>query len=187
MLLSIFLELYHNDHIGENWFSTSENLKLFCIIFECKFYVGVSVSTNSEERIEQFYNMVEENMENGMPYRDAIELAAVTIGGIITAKVSQAMAKYQEAIHPQSHLSQEEDKDALALLSMGVLWDNKYFNPIPPDETTPLENTLAESIYFIMKYGREEDGLNKALEANEKSVGDVESREKAIRRVLEKI
>ncbi len=145
------------------------------------------MSTSSEERIEQFYSMVEENIENGMHYRDAIELAAVTVGGLITAKVSQAMAKYQEAIHPQSHLSQEEDKDALALLSMGVLWDNTYFNPIEPDTSTPLENTLAESIYFIMKYGKEEDGLNKALEANEKCAGDVESRAKAIRRVLEKV
>ena len=122
-----------------------------------------------------------------MVYRDAIELAAVTVGGLITAKVSQAMAKYQEAIHPQSHLSQEEDKDAIALLSMGVLWDNQYFNPIEPDTSTPLENTLAEAIYFIMKYGREEDGLNKALEANEKTVGDVVSRAEAIQRVLGKV
>lgn len=145
------------------------------------------MSTSSEERIEQFYKMVEENIKSGMHYRDAIELAAVTIGGLITAKVSQAMAKYQEAIHPQSHLSQEEENDALALLSMGVLWDNTYFAPIEPDASTPLENTLSESIYFIMKYGREEDGLKKALEANEKCVGDVESRANAIRRVLEKV
>lgn len=145
------------------------------------------MSTSSEERIEQFYKMVEENIKSGMHYRDAIELAAVTIGGLITAKVSQAMAKYQEAIHPQSHLSQEEENDALALLSMGVLWDNTYFTPIEPDASTPLENTLAESIYFIMKYGREEDGLKKALEASSKCVGDVESRANAIRRVLEKV
>ena len=168
----------------------SEELKLFYIIFEFRFYVGASVNTNREdtiERIEKFYRMVEENIDNGMLYRDAIELAAVTIGGIITAKVSQAMAKYQEATHPQSHLSQEEDKDALALLSMGVLWDNKYFNPIEPDASTPLENTLAESIYFIMKYGREEDALEKALEANANTIGDVELRAEAIRRVLEKV
>ena len=145
------------------------------------------MNKNSEEAIEQFYKLVEENMDNGMVYRDAIELAAVTVGGLITAKVSQAMAKYQEAIHPQSHLSQEEDKDALALLSMGILWDNKYFNPVEPDASTPLENTLAESIYFIMKYGREEDGLHKALEANEKNVGDVDLRADAIRRVLERV
>ncbi|GIU01253.1 hypothetical protein TSL6_17590 [Sulfurovum sp. TSL6] len=145
------------------------------------------MNKSNAEAIEQFYKLVEENMDNGMVYRDAIELAAVTVGGLITAKVSQAMAKYQEAIHPQSHLSQEEDTDALALLSMGVLWDNTYFNPIEPDPSTPLENTLAESIYFIMKYGREEDGLNKALEANEKTVGDVESRAEAIRRVLGKV
>lgn len=145
------------------------------------------MSISSEKRIEQYYRMVEENMESGMPYRDAIELAAVTIGGIIAAKVSQAMVKYQEATHPQSQLSQEKDKDTLALLSMGVLWDNKYFNPIAPDESTPLENTLAESIYLIMRYGKEEEGLEKALEANENTVGDVEARAEAIRRVLGKV
>ncbi len=168
----------------------SENSKLFYIIFEFRFYIGVLVNTNEQntiDRIEQFYRMVEENMDNGMVYRDAIELAAVTIGGLITAKVSQAIAKYQEAIHPQSHLSQEENKDALALLSMGVLWDNTYFNPIEPDTSTPLENMLAESIYFIMKYGREEDGLTKALDANENNAGDVELRAEAIRRVLGKV
>ena len=145
------------------------------------------MQTENEALIEQFYIQIEENIDNGMPYRDAIEIAAVTIGGPIPAKVSQAMAKYQEATHPQSQLSQEEEIDALALLSMGVLWDNTYFNPIEPDPQTPLENTLAESIYFIMKYGREEDGLHKALEANAKNKGDVELRAKSIQRVLEKV
>lgn len=145
------------------------------------------VNMSREEKIEQFYKLAEQNMDNGMAYRDAIELSAITIGGMIPAKVSQAMAKYQEAMHPQSHLSQEEDKDALALLSMGVLWDNTYFNPIEMDASTALENTLAESIYFIMKYGREEDALKKALEANGNCVGDVELRAEAIGRVLGKI
>jgi len=165
----------------------SENSKLFYIIFEPKNITGVFVNKEIEDLIEQFYSTIEENIDNGMPYRDAIEIAAVTLGGPIPAKISQAMAKYQEATHPQSHLSKEENCDALALLSMGVLWDNSYFSPIEPDPDTPLENTLAESIYFIMKYGREEDGLNKALEANAKNEGNVEVREKAIRRVLGKI
>jgi len=144
------------------------------------------VQASSEERIEEFYRMIEKNMENGMAYRDAIEIAAVTIGGLIPAKVSQAMVKYQEATHPQSHLYQEEQKDALALMSMGVLWDNEYFEPIPPDENTPLENTLAESVYFIMRYGKEEGGLEKALHANADTVGDVAARADAIRMVLGK-
>lgn len=145
------------------------------------------MKANRKEMIEEFYKMVEDYIGNGMEYRDAIELSAVTIGGLIPAKVSHAMAKYQEAIHPQSHLSQEEKKDALALLSMGVLWDNMYFIPIAPDVSTDIENTLAESIYFIMKYAKEEDGLIKALEANMQNVGEVESRAKAIERVLGKI
>lgn len=165
----------------------SENLKVFYTIFELRFYVGVLVNTSREDIIEQFYRLVEKNMDNSMVYRDAIEMSAVTIGGMIPAKVSQAMAKYQEALHPQSHLSQEENKDAIALMSMGVLWDNMYFNPIEPDKTTPLENTLAEAIYFIMKYGREEEGLEKALKANASNVGDMELRAKAIQRVLGRV
>lgn len=140
-----------------------------------------------EEKIEIFYSMIEDFIENDMPYRDAIELSSVTVGGVIPSKVAQAMSKFQEAIHPQSHLSQEENKDALALLSMGVLWDNEYFNPIEPNEAEVLENTLAESVYFIMKYAREEDALEKALSANKTNLGDVASREKAIRRVLSKL
>jgi len=45
---------------------------------------------------------------------------------------------------------------------------------------------LAESVYFIMRYGREEDGLEKALHANADTVGDVAVRADAIRRVLGK-
>jgi len=164
----------------------SEALKVICIIFWFITKEEQGVQASSEERIEEFYRMVERNMENDMVYRDAIEIAAVTIGGLIPAKVSQAMAKYQEATHPRSHLYQEKHKDALALLSMGVLWDNEYFEPIPPDEDTPLENTLAESIYFIMRYGKEEGGHEKALHANADTVGDVEARADAIRRVLGK-
>lgn len=143
--------------------------------------------SDGDDRIEHFYCMVEEQIENGMMYRDAIELSAITVGGLIPAKVSQAMNKFQEAIHPQSHLSQEENRDALALLSMGVLWDNRYFNPIPMNPDTASENTLAETIYFIMVYGREENGLEKALSANSKLIGDVNTRAKALRRVLSKI
>jgi len=96
------------------------------------------------QKIEKFYERVEKNMKEGMPYRDAIEMAAVVEGGFIPAKVSQAMVKYQEATHPQSHLSQEKEVDALALLSMGVLWDNEYFIPIAPDKNTLLVKLLQE-------------------------------------------
>lgn len=145
------------------------------------------MSSEIEKHIEIFYSMVDEYIDTGMPYRDALELSAVTVGGLIPGKVSQAMTKYQEAIHPQSHLSQEVNKDALALMSMGVLWDNMYFIPIEPDAEHALENTLAESVYFIMKYAREDHGLELALEANKKNIGDVSEREKAIKRVLVKL
>jgi hypothetical protein len=138
----------------------------------------------SEETIERFYTVAESYIRQKMPYRDAIEIAAVTIGGLIPAKVSHAMIKHQEAMHPRSHLYHEPNKDALALLSMGVLWDNEYFQPVPANQNTPLENTLAESIYFIMSYAKEEDSLIKALQANSLCSGDAHTRAKSIQRIL---
>jgi len=139
---------------------------------------------NSNEKIETFYTTLYEQLDSGLLYRDAIELSAVLVGGEIPAKVSQAMVKFQEAIHPDSHLSKEENKDILALLSMGVLWDNRYFNPIEPNPKTRLENILAEAVYFVMKYGDEVDALSKILEVNSASGGEVEIREEMIRRIL---
>ncbi|MEY3001855.1 MAG: hypothetical protein RLZZ428_230 [Pseudomonadota bacterium] len=138
----------------------------------------------ANENIETFFTLVNEHLNSGMPYRDAMELAAVIVGSRIAAKVSQAMAKYQEAIHPGSHLFREENKDALALLSMGVLWDNTYFNPIEPDPQTPLENVLAESVYFIMRYG--EAGVDKVLEVSDSHEGDKATRAEMIARVIDK-
>lgn len=139
---------------------------------------------NSNETIEKFYTTLYEQLDKGVLYRDAIELSAVLVGGEIPAKVNQAMVKFQEAIHPDSHLSKEENRDSLALLSMGVLWDNRYFNPIEPNPKTRLENILAEAVYFIMRYSDGEDVLSKILEANSKSGGEVEVREEMICRIL---
>ena len=135
----------------------------------------------NQEAIEKFFVGVETNIKNKMHYRDAIELSAVVEGGDITAQISQAMAKYQEAIHPQTELFAQKNSDELAILSMGVLWEEEYFNPLEEAK----RSTLAEAIYLIMKYGKEEDGFTKALEANGGLVGNVEGRQKMIKRVLE--
>lgn len=136
------------------------------------------------EDIQSFYVFIKKFIDNGMSYRDAIELSAVTVGGLIPSRVSRAMAKYQEATHPQSHLSKEEDKDALALLSMGVLWDNEYFSPIEKDSDMLQEDTLAEAVYFVMQYGSLEAEKAHILEASAKQEGDVVLREEMIRRIL---
>ena len=138
----------------------------------------VRVVLNSS--IEKFFVGVEENIKNKMHYRDAIELSAVVEGGEVTAQVSQAMAKYQEAIHPQTELFAQKNSDELAILSMGILWEEEYFNPL--EETK--RSSLAEAIYLIMKYGKEENGFAKALEANSELIGKEEEREVMIRRVL---
>ena len=135
---------------------------------------------HSQTNEEKFFFGVEENLKNGMHYRDAIELSAVIQGGEITAKISQAMAKYQEAMHPKTELFAQENIDELSLLSMGVLWEKDFFNPLEENK----REVLAESIYFIMRYGKEEDGLKKALNANALISGDKDRRKKDIQRVL---
>ena len=129
---------------------------------------------------KSFFEEVEKNLKSKMHYRDAIELSAVIIGGNITPLISQAMAKYQEATHPRTELFAQEKSDELALLSMGVLWEEAYFNPLESSQ----RELLPEAIYFIMKYGKEENGLTKAVEANALVSGDVHSRKEIIKAIL---
>ena len=145
-----------------------------------KMVLEVLVGLNLLSSTEKFLLGVEKNIKNGMHYRDAIELSAVVEGGAITPLISQAMAKYQEAIHPKTELFSQVSNDEVALLSMGVLWEEEYYTPL---EETKRE-VLAEAIYFVMKYGKEEDGLSKAIDANALVSGDVKDRELIINRIL---
>ena len=138
-----------------------------------------------EQTITDFFERVNRNIKEGMRYRDAIDLAAVTVGAFLPAVVSRAVSKYQEATHPKMALSQQEDVDALAFASMGTLWHEESFEDV---EEVTLEDLLAQSLYLILKYAKEEEhqaSLKSVLEANRATVGDQEAREAAILAMME--
>ncbi len=132
----------------------------------------------------EFFARVTHRVINGQNPQDAIEMVAVQMGGFIEGKVAQAIAKYQEASDENSQLYKEQFCDDLALTSMAKLWDVGRSEPIKVGKASPTQGTLPGSVYFILKYMNEEDGLNKALGANAMVGGDNASRAIAIGMVL---
>ena len=132
----------------------------------------------------EFFARVTHRVINGENPQDAIEMVAVKMGGFIESKVAQAIAKYQEASDESSQLSKELFCDDLAITSMAKLWDVGRSEPIKVGKASPTQGTLPGSVYFILKYMNEEDGLNKALAANAMVGGDNASRSIAIGMVL---
>ena len=140
----------------------------------------------SEEALSggEFFARVTHRVIHGMHPRDAMELVAVQMSDFISSKVSQAIAKYQEAIDPNTELSQEPFVDDLAITSMARLWDIGRSEPIRVGKASPTEGTLPGAVYFILKYADEEEGLKHALQANTMVGGDNASRSIAIGMVL---
>ncbi|HEX5624168.1 MAG TPA: ADP-ribosylglycohydrolase family protein [Sulfuricurvum sp.] len=132
----------------------------------------------------EFFARVTHRVINGAAPQDAIETAAVQMGGFIEAKVAQAIAKFQEATDPDSALFREPFVDDLALTSMARLWDIGRSEPIKVGKASPTEGTLPGAVYFILKYASDEEGLKKALQANAMVGGDNASRGIAIGMVL---
>ena len=139
------------------------------------------MSEHAQEKIYSFFEKVVENIQNGMSHLDAIDLAAVTIGDFIPSIVSQATSKYQEATNEKMKLSHQENVDELAIATMDKLWHDEEYDTEAP---VTLEDILAQSVYFILKYAKEENALESALRANEKTVGNSEVREVGIKMVL---
>ena len=132
----------------------------------------------------EFFARVTHRVIQGATPQDAIEMVAVKMGGFFEAKVAQAIEKFQEATDPNSALSKEPFSDDLALTSMARLWDIGRSEPIRVGKASPTEGTLPGAVYFILKYANEEDGLNRALQANAMVGGDNASRAIAIGMVL---
>ncbi len=132
----------------------------------------------------EFFARVTHRVINGETPQDAIENVAISMGGFFESKTAQAIAKYKEATDTSTELSQEQFVDDLAITSMARLWDIGRSEPIRVGKASPTEGTLPGSIYFILKYANEEDGLNRALQANAMVGGDNASRAIAIGMVL---
>ena len=71
----------------------------------------------------EFFARVTHRVINGATPEDAIEAVARLMGGFFQTKVSQAIAKWKEATHPDEPLYSEPFADDLALTSMARLWD----------------------------------------------------------------
>lgn len=139
------------------------------------------MSNEMQDEMYRFLEMAVKNVKNGMSHRDAMDLAAVTVGGSIPSIVSQAACKYQEATNVKMDLSHEESVDELAMASMGKLWHGETFDPQKP---IMLEDILVQSVYLVLKYAESENPLEAALEANKNIAGAQEAREAAIQMVL---
>ncbi len=132
----------------------------------------------------EFFARVTHRVINGETPQDAIESVAIKMGGFFESKTAQAIAKYKEATDTSTELSKEQFVDDLAITSMARLWDIGRSEPIRVGKASPTEGTMPGSIYFILKYANEEDGLNRALQANAMVGGDNASRAIAIGMVL---
>jgi len=151
-----------------------------------KFSKDVMFTHKSQEALSggEFFARVTFKVLNGMEIIDAIEKTASRSNQFIQGKVKIALAKVKEEADINSSLHKEKFCDDLALTSMAKLWDIGRSEPIRVGKASPTEGTLPGSIYIILKYSQQEDGLNKALVANAMIGGDNASRAIAIGMVL---
>jgi len=129
---------------------------------------------------EQFYSDVKKHIKEGMEYRDAVQLVAVTMGGEIARLVSPAVNKYQEAIYEKTELSQQENVDECALASMGKLWHGEDFEGSDAQMACTEEESFLDALYLVLKYAKSENALDDALAANDAVCGDKKARKSII-------
>ncbi|MEM9079245.1 MAG: ADP-ribosylglycohydrolase family protein [Verrucomicrobiota bacterium] len=132
----------------------------------------------------EFFARVTHRVIQGMDPRTAIVEVAELMGGFFQEKALQGLAKADEVLTGESPLSKELFCDDLALTSMARLWDVGRSEPIKVGKASPTEGTLPGSVYFILKYLDEPEGLKKALQANAMVGGDNASRAIAIGMVM---
>ena len=132
----------------------------------------------------EYFARVTHRVLGGMEPAEAIRTVGDQMGGFFQTKTQQAIAKVKEATDPDTPLANEQFVDDLALTSMARLWDIGRSEPIRVGKASPTEGTLPGALYFILKYGDDEAGLKKALQANTMVGGDNASRAIAIGMVL---
>jgi len=123
-----------------------------------------------------FLNKVKEKIKEGMSYRDAIFLTSLTFGGSIANLVKQADTKFQEATFHKTELSKQPNVDECALASMDKLWDGEHFEGSTEQMPSSKEETILDTLYFILKYAESENALESVLAANDAVCGDKKAR-----------
>ena len=130
--------------------------------------------------IKQFYTDVISKVNEGMEYRDAVQITAVMTGGTIARLVSPAVNKYQESIYEKTELSQQPNVDECALASMGKLWHGENFEGSSEHMSCTEEESFLDALYLILKYSKSENALEEALRANDRVCGDKKARKSII-------
>lgn len=141
----------------------------------------MSESKKDPLEIEKFYTDVKTKVKEGMTYRDAVQLSAVTLGGEIARLVSPVISKYQEATFMKTELAQQANVDECALASMGNLWHGENFEGNTDQMVCSEEETFLDSLYFVLKYAKSENALEEALAANDTVCGDKTARRAIIK------
>jgi len=130
---------------------------------------------------EFFARVAHKIIHGGLNPREAIDATARQSSSWIQMQVKKGIAKFEEAINPDSSLSKEEFVDDLAMTSMARLWDVGKTEPIKVGKASPTEGTLPSSVYIILKYMNDYDA---SVKANAMVGGDNASRSVSIGLVL---
>ena len=125
---------------------------------------------------EGFIQTFKERVNEGMSYRDAILFTSMTFGGSAANLVKQADRKFQEATFHKTELSQQPNVDECALASMDKLWHGEHFHGSTEQMQSSEEETILDTLYFILKYAKSENALEASLAANDIVCGDKRAR-----------
>ena len=125
---------------------------------------------------EAFIEAFKERVKEGMSYRDAILFTSMTFGGSAANLVKQADVKFQEATFEKTELSKQPNVDECALASMDKLWHGEHFEGSTEQMQSSKEETILDTLYFILKYAESENALESVLAANDTVCGDKKAR-----------
>jgi len=125
---------------------------------------------------EAFIQAFKEKVKEGMSYRDAILSTSMTFGGSAANLVKQADRKFQEATFPKTELSKQPNVDECALASMDKLWHGEHFEGSTEQMQSSKEETILDTLYFILKYAESQNALESVLAANDAVCGDKRAR-----------
>jgi len=125
---------------------------------------------------EAFIESFKERVKEGMSYRDAILFTSMTFGESAANLVKQADRKFQEAIFHKTELSKQPNVDECALASMDKLWHGEHFEGSTEQMQSSKEETILDTLYFILKYAESENALESVLAANDAVCGDKRAR-----------
>ncbi len=132
--------------------------------------------TDTELDFKAFIEACKEKVKEGIPYRDAILLTSMTFGSGAANLVKQADVKFQEAIFEKTELSKQPNVDECALASMDKLWEGEHFEGSNVQMDSSKEETILDTLYFILKYAESENALESVLAANDAVCGDKKAR-----------